>query len=218
MSQIRYSVANLAGYVRNKKMKEKVQFGILNPAKLKEGKRQYMALGGGAMLKEAGRKMLEERFGATGFEFDKNTKLYDARFRADEKHLESIFGTLSTYQPDFEHSPSIDILEELSGKEFPEEYGPLLGDLAGVSVLPLFSVRQAPTAGGDTSIRALTDVPTRRLFRIFELVLDSVSYKQLLNSPMVRILSPDELETTRGGATAGVAKDGALIQNNLFLY
>ncbi|HEV8677517.1 MAG TPA: hypothetical protein VN701_01665 [Candidatus Paceibacterota bacterium] len=221
MALIRYSIANLAGYARSSDRKGRIQFGILNPDKLLAGKRQYMALGGGAMLKEAGKKMLEKEFQAFGFEPEGRPGIWDARFKAEESHFENIFTRLAEYQTEFELSPALDILEELFGKEFSGFEGGIVSskDLSQLAVRPIFTTRQAVAeAGTDTSGKAIADMPTRRLFRIYELVFNPAAYKRFAASPLVRILMPQELETTHGGATAGQTSDGMLIQNNLFVY
>ena len=220
MAQIRFSIANLAWYARNMITAERVQFGILNPAKLAKGVKQYMALGGGAMLTQQGKEFLEKEFGATDFEPEGRPGVFDARFRADAEHLEPIFRMFGLHQPAFELNPTLDIMEELSGKEHPESGPGLLKekDLERVFCTFRFSIRQAPAkTGEDTSSRASDSLATRRLFRVCELQMPEDVYLQFVSSPGVKVLSEEELRSTQGGATAGVGSDGTPIQNNLFL-
>lgn len=222
--RVRVSIANLAWYVRIKQNDVRYPFAILNPNKLKKGECQYMALGGGAMLTESGKKALEESFDASDFELDKHTGLFDARFQIYEKDLEAMFGLFSNINgimKTYEQDRTLDIMAELSGKEFPG-YERILDDDEVKLVKANFVkvVRQKPSeAAVDTSARgASAEVPTRRLFRIYELVMPKELYqRKLLHSPVVKILSDDELKTTDGGCKAGLTSDGLVIQNNLFL-
>lgn len=224
MSLVRVSIANLAWYVGVRESDVQYPFAILNPSKLKQGERQYMALGGGAMLNEAGKVLLEEVAGATNFEFDKETGFYDARFQIDEGDVESVFRTFSKVgvcgATPYEQDPTLDIMAELSGKEFPG-YPTILAEEEVGLVQPIFVkvMRQKlPTVGADTSSRAKADMPTHRLFRIFELVMPlTLCQQRIFGSPVVRVLKNDELKTTEGGSKAGRTNDGFVMQNNLFL-
>lgn len=220
--RVRVSIANLAWHARVRGTLKQYQFGILDPKKMLAGTRQYMALGGGAMLTEVGKQMLESKFGASDFEFDAHSGFFDARFQVDEKYLEpvfSLFGDLLAMKK-YEQDPTLDIMAELTGKEFPKWYERILDDIKAdmVQVLHVRNVRQKPSAlGADTSERALgVAMPTRRLFRVYELVMSDPILKNLRSSPAVKFLSEKELKTTDGGSRAGVADDGCVIQNNLF--
>ncbi len=225
MPLVRVSVANLAWYVRMKENNVRYPFAILNPDKLAKGERRYMALGGGAMLNEAGKKMLEEVVGASGFEFDTGIGFYDARFRICERDLESAFKTFSSVDTRgatiYEQDPTLDIMAELSGKEFPGYPTIMSAEETELVRLDFVKVvrQKLPAAGADTSARGVAaDVPTHRLFRIFELVMPLALYQgRMMSSPVVKILSNQELATTDGGSKAGVTRDGLIIQNNLFV-
>ncbi|MFZ2167319.1 MAG: hypothetical protein WAV50_00445 [Minisyncoccia bacterium] len=220
--RVRVSIGNLAWYTRVRGTLKQYQFGILNPEKMLVGSRQYQALGGGAMLTEAGKSMLEDSFGASDFELDPHTGCYDARFRLDERDVEPVFKLFSdtVLMKLYERNPVMDIIAELTGKEFAVEYGHILpGDRADlVQTAFVRTVRQEPSVlGADTSERALAvEMPTRRLFRIYELIMSDAIFAMLRSSPAVRFLTEKELKTTDGGSKAGVTDDGHVIRNNLF--
>lgn len=218
---IRVSIGDLALIAGNMGSGERRVFGILNPKELAKGKRQYMALGGGAMLTQAGKDTLEGMLKATDFEQDKETGFFDARFKVDDEYIENALEFFKKPSPVFEHDPTLDILAELSGKEFPGFEGTILppADIEeGVKVIFRYSVRQGVSeVGKDTSTRASADIPTRRLFRIFDLEMPPVLFEKFARSPMVRFLTEDELRTTDGGRVMGKTVDGIPIQNNLFL-
>lgn len=216
MAKVRVSVANLAWFARVSGSANRHPFGIVNEKKLKRGERQYMALGGGAMLAQAGKELLEAQIGATNFEFDEHTGCFDARFQIDEDRLESVFYHFEHYGI-LELDPTLDILAELTGAE-PGHDGILTAEEANlVQVVQCGLVRQQSSAAGtDTSARASAEMPTRRLFRVFELVMPSRLFEKMQSSPTVRFLSDTELRTTAGGSKAGRTSDGWVIQNNLF--
>ncbi len=218
-SKVRVSIGNLAWFASNT-LEEHHAFAILNPAKLKASKRQYGALGGGAMLTELGKCYLEESFGASNFEFDNHTMFYDARFVIDEDKVEPVFNLFTRIAgspSELEHDPTLDILQELTGTEsgFNKR---ILSKKIGSKVKPEFLkvVRQKPAAGADTSARA-ADIPTLRLFRIYVLQMDAPTFILFEASSIVKFLSDKELTTTNGGSAGGVASDGTPIQNNLFI-
>lgn len=219
--RVRVSIGNLAWYTRVRGTLKQYQFGILNPEKMLVGSRQYAALGGGAMLTEAGKSMLEDSFGASDFELDPHTGFYDARFRLDERDVEPVFNLFGDLlaMKQYEQDPTLDIMAELTGKEFPRWYEHILDDVKAdmVQVAHVRNVRQKPSAlGTDTSERALgVAMPTRRLFRIYELVMSEDIFK-FRSSRAVRFLTEAELRTTGGGSKAGVTDGGHVIQNNLF--
>lgn len=221
MANVRVSVGNLAWYAAQEGGLSTSVFGILNPKKLKKGERQYGALGGAAMLNDTGKKYLEDSYGATDFEFDAATAFWDARFVIDDAHLEDVLSLFAdTHGPvqDFEQSRALDIVHELIGQEVGHEPILTAEEAAKITVRYLFSVRQRPSeATADTSARASANVPTRRIFRIFLLIMPKDIYEKFAESPVVRILAEEELATTDGGSKAGVTDDGCVIQNNLFI-
>jgi hypothetical protein len=219
-NRVRVSIANLAWRARiEDTVRSCVTFGILNPKKMN----QIMALGGGAMLKVGGKTMLEEVVGATHFEFDEQTRLYDARFQIDAADVNWVFKSFSDVTSSgrtrYENDPRLDIRAELSGKEFPGYPTILTADeVRNIRVGFLRVVYQKlPAVGADTSDRAKADMPTHRMFRIFELVMPIEIWHKFVHSAVVRVLVDEELATTDGGSKAGKNRDGLIIQNNLFL-
>lgn len=223
MSLVRVSIANLAWYARMRGNEAKSSFGVLDPKELGQGVRQYGALSGSAMLKPEGKRLLEDTLDATGFEFDEVTDLYDARFHVDEADLELVLKTFSAVDESgansyFEIDPTLDIKAELFEKKYP----------GGASILPAHVApyvqahfvkvvrQQLPALGADTSSRA-GDIPTHRIFRIFELEMPSQVFGAFSCSTFVRFFKQVELATTAGGSKAGRTSDGWSIKNNLFV-
>lgn len=217
--KVRASFANLAWFARVHGTVIRHPFGILNQKKFKEGQRQYCALGGGAMLTEAGKRLFEEQVDASNFELDPHSGFFDARFQVDESHLNLVFEYFeSGPNAIYEQDPTLDIRAELTGAEPGHESIFTVAELKMIRVVPFGDVRQKPAeVGTDTSARASSLMPTRRLFRIFELVMPNELFEKIQRSPNVRFLSDAELATTDGGSKAGRTSDGFMIQNNLFL-
>jgi hypothetical protein len=212
--RVRVSIANLAWNAVNLRTGERETFGILNPKK----PNQIMALGGGAMLNEQGKRGLEDIFGASDFEQDEKTGYFDARFRVEEEEVERIFRLFRSPSGQLERDPTLDIRMELTGREFPG-YPHLLTPKEADRIFINYyrTVRQGlAKVGEDTSAKAI-DVPTHRLFRIFDLVMPPELFDTYLKHPQVRLLDVDELASTRGGRAAGKSNEGLVIQNNLFL-
>lgn len=223
MAQVRVSIANLAWYARMRGIEARSVFGVLDPKKLERGIWCYGALGGGAMLNPEGKRLLEDTLDATDFELDLFTDLYDARFRVDEANLELVLKTFSAVDGSganthFEIDPTLDIKTELFEKKYPGGASILHPDLAPyVQVRFLKVVRQQlPAPGADTSSRAV-DVPTYRLFRIFELEMPGQVFGAFSYSAFVRFFKQGELATTEGGSKEGRTSDGWSIKNNLFV-
>jgi hypothetical protein len=226
MGKVRVSVANLADQmVKRVHLSEShpESFGILNPKKLEQGVRSFQALGGGAMLTPEGKSMLEREYDATDFEFDETTGFYDARFQIDEEHLNTVLAAFSAVGANgaawFEKDPTLDIKMELSGKEFPGYHTILTPEEVQQVQVRFREVKRQklPAVGADTSGRAKADMPTHRLFRKFDLVMSPESYIRCVSSPVLKLLSAEELATTDGGSKAGRTRDGEVLQNNLIL-
>jgi hypothetical protein len=180
-----------------------------------------MALGGGMMLTDRGKKFLEQEFGAFDFERDHLTSKFDARFRlCDPSHVEKVFAAVGNrnfmFRHEYETDPTLDIFAELIGAE-PGHVRIVSGsDIERVKISFVGSVRQAaPLPGTDTSLRA-GDVPTRRIFQVHELIMPEDLYDAFVHSPQVKVLDAAELATTAGGSSPGRTHDGRVIQNNLF--
>lgn len=217
--RVRVSIANLAWSVRTTHGRSWHPFGIVNQKKLAKGERWYGALGGGVMLTQQGKEELEHFYGASDFEFDAHSGFFDARFQVDEEtDLEGVFSMFPIKADKaYEQDPTLDIVGELTGSEPGHESIFTADEAKMIEVIPVRVVRQKPAAAGaDTSGRASSDIPTLRLFRIFELAMPYDLFEKMLRSPAVRLFSSEELATTDGGSKAGRTNDGCVIQNNLF--
>lgn len=216
MSDVRTSVGALAlradmpageGY-------SKEYFGVYNSAAWRKGKRMIGALGGAVTLTALGRDILKERFGAHDFEGE------DARFLAPEAQVEGIFGFFEERDPaHFELDPSREIQEELSREKI-EGMGVIMPVEISAKVECLFvgTVRQPlPLDGSGTSVRGSAEAPTRRLFFVYDLFVDSWARDAMSSHPLCRFLERDEVASTNGGRAKGVTKDGVIIADNIFL-
>jgi hypothetical protein len=203
-------------------------FGIPNPGKYAEGVIEYQALGGGAELTDVGKSYLEGEYGASGFEKDKGTGVFDARFRVEEEKLEQVFRFFSGIagQPNrFEMDPTRDILTELTGKEFPTLgviLEPTTAGLIQIDYVDTVRQRSAEDGIGTSERSQAAGVPTRRLFRRYKLVMPVFLAERMLGrrgtyGPIARRFTDDELVTTNGGATKGITSDGKVIRDNLFI-
>lgn len=217
-SKVRVSVGNLVRLVSGGKLK--VAFGVLNPKKLEKGERFVQALGGRANLTAVGKEILERQFGAEGFELDENSGMYDAAFIAPEDSLEGILAFFEDANSEyFEIDPSREIEEEVFQKIYPNGIGTILPNVAVRPVVTYVkTVRQpAPDDGVGTSMRARNDMPTRRIFRLFDLVFPAHELDEFLLSEVVIMLSENELLTTKGGRSKGLTMHGDIIADNIGL-
>ncbi len=214
---IRISIANLGWEIACMRTGEIASIAVLSKRQLMVGERMWTALGGGAMLTTRGKEYFEDWFSAENFEVDEETGFYDMRFTAHEEALESIFKALEVpLSTELEIDPTQDIQHELLEERISATSLLSPADLAQARFIYSRTVRQAPLRTADTSRRS-GSASTRRLFRIFQIVLPSDLYQQFLTHPHVTVLSEKELRTTLGGSSAGVTKQGDKIANNLFL-
>ena len=218
MSLVRVSLANLVYGVVVDGDVVKGPFGIISPKSFASDKPRVQALGGGAELTSAGVDFLRRIYGADHFEVDKGTGATDARFVLPEIYIDAIFGMFE--EPDPSHvevDPTREIFDELQ-KTYP--CGSILthGDLAGASVHFRDYVRQPiPEGGVGTSLREKADMPTRRMFRRFDLHLSYDAFRLMREHPAVVFLTPDDLGSTNGGRRKGVTSTGLEMADNLIL-
>lgn len=218
-TKVRVSIGNLVRLVSNGR-KLRTAFGVLNPKKLAKGERFVQALGGRANLTPLGKEILERQFGAEGFELDENSGMYDAAFIAPEESLEGIFKFFEDANPDhFELDPAREIEEEVFQKIYPNEIGTILPASATRPVITYVKTvhQPVPDDGKGTSSRARDDMPTRRIFRVFDLVFSERELDDFLLSEAVIMLSEAELMTTKGGRSKGLTMHGETIADNLGL-
>lgn len=223
MGDIRISVGNLASFIVSGGGSYH-RFGIPNMKKLEAGERSYQALGGAARLTPFGVAHLMCEFGASRFELDAKTGLYDARFLVDEAHVENVFKFFNDIAGEMNHiaedNPIGDILEELTGEEAPSYLSPIVPKERVGEVMLVYhdSVRQKASADGiGTSARAAVNaVPTRRIFRRYTLILPGDLYFAAVARGTIRLLRASEVATTEGGSRKGITRDGAGIADNIF--
>ncbi len=218
MAKVRLSIGNLARFVSDGK--DTYAFGVLNPKKLAKGERFVQALGGRANLTQRGKEILERQFGAEEFEFDEHSGRYDAAFIAPEAHLGGILAFFQDANPDhFEIDPVREVEEEVFQKVYPNGIGTILPSSAARPVVTYVkTVRQpVPDDGKGTSARARDDMPTRRIFRIFDLALPEYELEEFVRSDAIVVLADDELASTNGGRSRGRTRCGDTIADNLGL-
>lgn len=215
---VRISVANLATRIFAADTDQCHHFGVVPKSRIQ-------ALGGAAELTPEGVDWLQQFFGAHDFETDQATGLTDARFRLDAGCAEevlsvfkSISGRHNAHPCLREMDPKRDILAELTGKEWPN-HGYILEpntEPLGLAYRGVARQRQ-PESGKGTSEREVENMPTFRLFRLYDIVTRQAVVDQFLKSPLVRVLTEEDLATTKGGACKGKTADGTEIADNLFL-
>lgn len=212
MAKIRISAGNLAVRVRVDETNEAYFFGLLNKkAFLEKGRFLITALGGAAEMTPLGKKLLESRYGA---EFQEGM---DARFVIDESHLEDVLRIFESRDSSlYETDATREVREELATKELPILDSPVLSEkeMTQVKVVYVKTARQQSSGATGTSARE-GEIPTRRIFNLFEIVVPKAIFEKIAACPAVKILTPQEIATTRGGASKGRAADGAELGDNL---
>jgi hypothetical protein len=211
MGQVRISIGNLAVRMVEAETSDTAEFGLLNSAAYRKGNHLYAALGGAAELKPLGRQFLRNTFGARDFEGD------DARFTVDDDKIEEVFAFFKKRDLTMiEADPTREIIEELVLEKIPG-MGTILSpeDAALIRVQFLTTIEQPE--GGTTSARERAEMPTRRLFHLFEISVPVDVSAKLLRHPSVRIFTREELATTNGGRAKGTTHDGFAIADNIGL-
>ena len=159
-----------------------------------------------------GRAALETLFEAKFLEGD------DARFIVAGKHLAAVAQLLEQCPQLFaEEGPGRELQEELTHEElkgFPPIFTPQ--EAADLKVAHLRSYRQPVSPPGEeTSARAQDEIPTRRIFRLYSLELTPALFDKLRAHGGIRVLSGDEVASTKGGKKKGVTEDGNTIATNV---
>lgn len=213
-NRVRISVANLVPCFRDPETGNQCYFGILNPTIYnKEKRRQYQALGGGALLTPAGKDRLVTEFDAQDF-----THGLDARFTVPALVVEDVLSLLEHRDPRIcENTPNREVVGELSRGELNDIEPVLSADEARKLAFGyLGSVRQpVPDAGGDTSPLA-TEIPTRRLFHRFIGQARYETLEKMKFSSALRVFTLDQLALTDGGRHGAVIEGNITIANNMF--
>ncbi len=213
--RIRISIASLVPRLRiaGADPKDPPQyFGILRPGT----KDKVQALGGGTTLTTAGRRYLEEHFGATNFEYEEEM---DARFVVAEEHEEAVFRFFGNPDPKyFEVSPLREVLEELTMQEH-EDHEPVLteDDVRSITFLAIDTSRQPPPENEAEQIAANPGKRiSRRMFYRYEMVIPEHVFKKLQASGLIKFLTDAEVASTNGGRRIGTSEKGLKIADNIY--
>lgn len=214
-TDVRVSVSNLCWGVYDPSINRMYPVGILNPNAYAKGTHRVQALGGAALLSDAGREYLIGRYGAHSFEEQ------DARFLIPRISLEEVTRFFLDHEANgeyFELTPMRELVEELGSEEKYGKHSPVLAlsELDRVQTLYAKTVIQPTPKGEGTSDRG-QGMENRRIFRIHRLVATSDIVNRLERSPVIRFLKDGELETTQGGTCRGRMDLGGEIADNLWL-
>ena len=98
-------------------------------------------------------------------------------------------------------------------------FGAILSEAQSASIAFSFTrtVRQKPSETGGTSAREKEGMLTRRMFHLFDLRISSEIFEEMKRHGSIRVLSPEEVASTNGGANKGKTHDGAAIADNIGL-
>lgn len=219
VSRVRVSVGELAPIVFIEETGEKCFLVVLNSGARKKGRDLLQPFGGAVKLTAAGCAYFVEKFGVLPDSFHEKD---DARFEIDEEHLEEVMSIFENFK---EHTDLItvdvtrELIEELSEPEL-EGIPPILSakEASQIGVKYLGSSRQPVSDSSDPSPLAKAEAPSRRLFFIFSMTVSRVLFEKITKSPAVRVLTPEEVASTKGGLCKGQTADGKAIANNVYDY
>jgi hypothetical protein len=209
---VRISIGNLAHRLIIKETGESRFFGILNSAASRRGTFLIGALGGAAKLTSGGKKYITQQFQAQTIEG------MDARFVVPAYQTESVLKFFTGRVAElFEIDPTREISEELSEEKI-TGISPVLSreEVRWIQVEYVKTMPQPFSEGLGTSARERFDIPTRRLFHFFEMVVPEAVFLSMSVHPAIRLLTEEELATTKGGSQKGTTNDGVALADNLF--
>lgn len=209
--KVRVSIGNLVPRVEVLETGQEFFVGILNSGAFKKGCRLVQPVGGAAHLTPVGRKFLEQKFNATDFHKS------DARFVADDSHLEEIFSFFTNRDPQyFETDPTREIREELSTEELLGIPSVITAEEAEKTINIAFgrTVRQPFSDQLGTSPLAVKGIPSRRMFHLFKMIAPREIVEKMGVSEAITFLSAEEVATTNGGANKGATNNGTIIADN----
>lgn len=213
--KVRISIANLATRLRMGENGAKFIFGIVNKTALKkEGIRVACALGGAAHMTEFGKKFLERRYSAEFFDGP------DARFLMPAERQDEVIKMFEQREEWLYKSGEEELLrearEELSTREIPEiQTRPILTKIEILLVRATFLKTVTLLKSERRLARDVDDVPTIRIFNIFELIVDPGVGAIILKSPIIYTFSEAQLEVMKAGQEVR-AGDRTLMGGNLF--
>ena len=192
------------------------------------GKKLWLALGGGAMLYPETKQYLIDQFDAAEFEGEKRNEPLDARFQVPMSAVDSVldlFANPKTIGNMVDINPRHELFEELFEQQY-NEMDPILHHslrasfIAGLETQPIgVLVKPLPQDGIGTSPNARSDTPSRHVFYGHDLVLPGPVLIALMDvgHPAFRCLTADELASTSGGLARGQSGDGGTVADNLGL-
>jgi hypothetical protein len=181
----------------------------------KKGQKRFQPIGGAAELTEAGRDYAVKCWGAENIHISKEG-MFDARFEADDTHLEDVMAFFGERNPEFsEIDPVREIRDELCKDEL-NGIPPVLSaeEVEEIDVEFLETKRQPFSDGPGTSDLAKEGVPSRRLFNLFEICMPQRLINKMLASEAIRSLTAAEISTTEGGRHKGATSDGIELADN----
>jgi hypothetical protein len=210
--EVRVSIADLVWDAVNCDTGEIARIGILSQKELSRGKILWTPLGGAAILAYSGFDFLRTHFHAHSFEEDVKIGFSDLRCVIEDRYVETIFTVFDTYRADLERLHCHDIMQEL--KELDVFTSSELDQLV---LLYVSTEKQKVAPFDEGSLAIKQGLPTRRLFRIYDLIMPGKLFEKLMRQKyVVRTLKLEEVATTKGGSIRGVTNDGQGIQNNFF--
>lgn len=214
--RVRFSIGNLVAAVVSVENGQHYMLGILaaSPWNKKQQKR-FQPIGGAAELTEAGRDYAINTWGAENIHVS-NEQMFDARFEADDSHLEDVMSFFAERDSEFsETDPVREIRDELSKDEL-NSITPVLSadEVEELEVVFLETRRQPFSDGPGTSDLAKEGVPSRRLFNLFEVYAPQRLIDKMLLSEAIRSLTTAEIATTEGGRHKGATSDGIELADN----
>lgn len=214
--RVRVSIANMTPRICVEGDDRFRFFGIMNKGKLKKGVRQINPLGGAALLTTAGNRFLKTTFNAELQEGVGNGM--DARFFIDDSRLEEVLNLFAKREEElYEIDPNREILDELTTKDLPNQEHPILSPQEGMLITTKFvkTVRQVP-GRNPTSALETKDVPTYRLFNLFDITAPQQIVDRILGSQFIRTISGDQVQLTQKGVLQETA-DGCRIGDNFMM-
>ena len=143
----------------------------------------------------------------------------DARCLVDETHLESVFTFFAIRTTEAKTQDAVrELEEELTRKELAIQEAPILSaeEFEQIQVRFVKTLQQAIAATGKgTSAREeASDPPSRRQFDLCVAEAPDEIFQKLVDSSDTRVITAEEVSSTRGGASKGVTPDGVTIADN----
>lgn len=209
--RVRVSIANLAPRVRCGD--EVFYLGILNRKQFEKGKRVFSALGGAAELTDDGIAELQGSFAA------ELSEGRDARFIVQAKHLYDVMDLFDARRAEFyEIDPGRELGEDLGNIELPGMPAVLSADEAAAITFNYIGSQRQPVAKHGTSARESADIPSRRFFNLYEIVVPEAIFKKMRLHPALGLFTEAELiaATAAGGKVLG--REEVSIADNIFPF